>query len=220
MPANRLSALQQRVLRVLGNAVPGWRLAGGGALVGFYLGHRTTRDLDLFWMRRAELGDLPARVTEVLRHEELEVTSLETALTFHRLRVSVGGEATIVDLVSDPMPEANPALTFRVGDVTVAVEPIHDILVSKLCALLGRAEIRDLIDVEALLASGQDLRAAVAAAPKRDGGFSTLTLAWLLEGLNVGALARAADLADDDAGRLTEFAADLKQRLLELGKPE
>jgi hypothetical protein len=51
MPASRLTGLQERILRVLGQRVAGWRLAGGGALVGFYLGHRSTRDLDLFWMQ-------------------------------------------------------------------------------------------------------------------------------------------------------------------------
>ena len=134
--------------------------------MGFYLGHRTTRDLDLFWTQRAELGELPARVIETLRHEGLEVTSVQTELSFHRLRVSDGNEVTLVDLVSDPMPGAHPAVSFPVGDVTVAVEPVHDILVSKLCALLGRAEVRDLIDVRALLAAGEDLRKAVADAPR------------------------------------------------------
>ena len=127
---------------------------------------------------------------------------------------------TLLDLVSDPMPGAQPAMSFQVGDVTVAVEPIHDILVSKLCALLGRAELRDLVDVRALLGAGEDLCTAVADAPARASGFSALTLAWLLTGLNVAALAKAADLPGDEARALKEFVADLVRRLLELGKPE
>jgi len=45
----RLSSLQRRVLKLLAGLSPPWTLSGGGALVGFYVGHRETRDLDLFW---------------------------------------------------------------------------------------------------------------------------------------------------------------------------
>jgi hypothetical protein len=34
---------------------PHWTLTGGGALAGVHLGHRETRDLDLFWRSRPEL---------------------------------------------------------------------------------------------------------------------------------------------------------------------
>lgn len=49
MGRGRLDPLQERVLRVLAAACPGWRLTGGAALAGFHLAHRTTRDLDLLW---------------------------------------------------------------------------------------------------------------------------------------------------------------------------
>jgi hypothetical protein len=49
MSANRLSAIQERVLVALAALRPQWTLTGGGALVGFYTMHRETRDLDLFF---------------------------------------------------------------------------------------------------------------------------------------------------------------------------
>ena len=219
MPASRLSALQQRVLRLLARGVAGWRLIGGGALAGFYLGHRTTRDLDLLWTERAELGDLPDRVLETLRHEGLDVARIQTALSFHRSRVADGGEVTNVDLVAEPMAPARAPERFVLGDSVIALEPVHDILVSKLCALLGRAEIRDLVDVRALLAAGQDLHAAVADAPARDGGFSAPMLAWILKDLNVAALSRGANLPDDESRDLAAFVPVLVAQLLEISKP-
>ena len=218
--ASKLTPLQERILKVLAEADFGWRLVGGGALVGFYLGHRTTRDLDLFWSQRTELGDVPARVSSLLSREGLNVASVQTEPAFHRLRVTDEAEATVVDLVAEPTAAANPPRSFVLDGVQIAVEPVHDILVSKLCALLGRVEVRDVIDVRALLAAGGDLRQAVADAPARDGGFSALTLAWLLRGLDVPRLAGAVSLDDDTAATLAAFVAEFVQRLLELGRPE
>jgi hypothetical protein len=219
MPTSRLSALQERILRSLAPAVGGWRLIGGGALVGFYLFHRETRDLDLQWSPLGELGDLPARTAEILRHEGLEVSSIQVALAFHRLRVAHLGEVTNVDLIADPAAPAHAPESRPLAGATIALEPIHDVLVSKLCALLGRAEVRDLIDVRALLAAGQDLRAAVTAAPFRDGGFSAPTLAWVLQGLNVVALARAAKVPDEEARDLAAFVPWLVGELLGISRP-
>lgn len=58
MPDSRLSALQRHILRVLASMDPRWTLTGGGALAGLYLGHRETRDLDLFWHGLSALPDL------------------------------------------------------------------------------------------------------------------------------------------------------------------
>jgi hypothetical protein len=67
MSGGRLTALQRRILRALARLEPPWTLSGGGALVGFHLGHRETRDLDLFWRERGELGELLAEApVEVL----------------------------------------------------------------------------------------------------------------------------------------------------------
>ena len=48
----KLDALQLRVLETLAAVEPRFVLGGGAALAGVYLGHRETRDLDLFWRER------------------------------------------------------------------------------------------------------------------------------------------------------------------------
>ena len=60
MSGDKLTPLQRRILRVLAGLTPPWTLTGGGALAGIHLGHRETRDLDLFWRNRGELGTLVA----------------------------------------------------------------------------------------------------------------------------------------------------------------
>ena len=55
MGADGLSPLQVRVLAALVGFEPRFTLTGVGALVGAHLGHRSTRDLDLFWHGAAVL---------------------------------------------------------------------------------------------------------------------------------------------------------------------
>jgi Nucleotidyl transferase AbiEii toxin, Type IV TA system len=76
---DKLSPLQWRVLRALAAMAPPWALTGGAALAGIYLGHRPTRDLDLFWHDIALLGDLPRAVSERLRSDGLEVSVIQSA---------------------------------------------------------------------------------------------------------------------------------------------
>lgn len=113
------------------------------------------------------------------------------------------------------------ALQKRVLESLAAIRPpfilsggAHAILAEKLCALLERSELRDLVDIEALVRAGQDLRSAAAAAPRRDGGFSPLTLAWVLRDWDVRAMARAADVSDTEAQRLERFRQSLIPELI------
>jgi len=61
---------------------PRWTLTGGGALAGVHLGHRETRDLDLFWRNRAELGTLVADAVTALKVAGFDARVLRTAPAF------------------------------------------------------------------------------------------------------------------------------------------
>ena len=74
--------------------------------------------------------------------------------------------------------------------------------------------MRDLIDVQALVESGEDLDSALAAAPRRDSGFSPLTLGWVLRDLDVNGLAGSLGFGDDVAERLDAFRRSLVERLV------
>ncbi len=96
----------------------------------------------------------------------------------------------------------------------------HEVLVNKLCALLSRSEVRDLRDVEALLAAGEDLTRALGDAPRKDGGFSPLTLAWILETFELPVLAARAGLSPAETDALDRFRADLARRIARLAVAE
>ena len=154
MTPGRLTPLQRRILRALAGLNPPWTLTGGGALAGVHLGHRTTRDLDLFWRTRNNLGTSTVDAQALLRAEGLESVVLRTAPTFAELRVSDGAEVCVVDLVAEPLAPLEPPHRVALDDAAIAVDSMHEILVSKLTALLSRTELRDLVDVQALVGAG------------------------------------------------------------------
>jgi hypothetical protein len=219
MSGDRLSSLQWHILEILSGLEPQWTLTGGAALAGIHLKHRTTKDLDLFFRKLGQLAVLPDEVRSRLIQEGLEVSTLRSGSTFTQLRVSDGNAVCIVDLVAEPVPSLEPPLQVSIGQTVIAVDTPHEILVNKLCALLGRSELRDLEDVRVLLERGGDLERALADAPQKDGGFSPLTLAWVLRGFHPRALAPALGMNEEVADRLEQFKADLIQRLLDLTSP-
>ena len=112
-----------------------------------------------------------------------------------------------------------PPKLFDIGEA-IHVDTPHEILVNKLCALLGRAELRDLIDLQQLLARGGNLEQALRDAPRKDGGFSPLTLAWVLKNTDPAPLARAMGWGEAQIEGLSNFHAWLIDRLIAAGAPE
>ncbi len=216
--AGSLSRLQRDILGLLAALEPRWTLTGGGALAGLYLGHRITRDLDLFWHDHTQLPD----VNEVVRRLEtagLSVYRLRTSPAFAQLSVSSADETTVVDLVADAVPVVRPPAEIPWGETSILADVPYEILVNKLCALLSRAEYRDLVDLQALLDTGESLDDALRDAESKDGGFSAATLAWVLKGMPLRALGQAAGASEADIAARLEFRDQLVPLLVEKSRP-
>jgi predicted RNA binding protein YcfA (HicA-like mRNA interferase family) len=203
-----LSALQREALRALAGMAPAWALTGGGALCGFHLGHRETRDLDLFFHGLRELGDTPREVERRLEAAGFEVTGLRTSPSYRQYEARKAGEVVVVDLVAEPVPTIEPPVELEPG---VSVDTPHEILVNKLAALYSRNAVRDLYDVQCLLVAGGDLERALRDAPRKDGGVSGPGLAWLLEQWDVR---KAAAQSGFDPEALDAFRRELIERVL------
>jgi len=162
---------------------------------------------------------LPRWEETLLAGGGLEVQVLQESPAFYRMRVSAGAETTIVDLVAEAAAPIEAPLEHHFGGSAVMVDTPHEILVNKLCALLGRAELRDLQDVGALLDAGGELERAVGDASRKDGGFSPVTLAWVLEGLDLATLGKVAGLAGEALQGLDRLRVELITRLLALSRP-
>jgi hypothetical protein len=121
----RLTPLQRHVLKLLAGLAPPWTLTGGGALVGFYVGHRETRDLDLFWRNRGELGTITSEALGRLRADGLEASAVRTGPTFCQIRVDDGTETCILDLVAEPFAPIEDPVKADVEGTTIAVDSRH-----------------------------------------------------------------------------------------------
>ncbi len=220
MSGSRLTPFQHRILGLLADIDPHWTLTGGGALAGVHLGHRETRDLDLFWRSRAELGTLVADTVSALRTAGLDAQVLRTAPAFGELRVSDGRDVCIVDLVAEPFAAIEPPEQVLVEGAAILVDSQHEILASKLATLLERSEVRDLADVKALLDAGGDLQAALRDAPKKDAGFSALTLAWVLKDYDPRPAVKALGWDARQAEELSSFRQWLIEQLTASAVPE
>jgi hypothetical protein len=219
LSGDTLTPLQRLVLARLSPLQPKFTLTGGGALAGVHLGHRTTRDLDLFFRGRWQLTTEPGDAAALLHAAGLQVESLQAGPSFRRLRVSDGVSTCVVDMVADPVVPVSEPATHEIDGAPILVDSRHEILVNKLCALLSRSELRDLVDIRALLLAGGDLDAALADAPRKDGGFSLLTVIWLLRDWRVGALAREAGFSTAEALELERFHGEFLRALLALAGP-
>lgn len=119
-----------------------------------------------------------------------------------------------IDLVRDRAPQIHVEKLDRDG---VLVDPPAEILANKLCTLLSRGEVRDLVDVLYLERAGLRVEDALAPASTKDGGLTPAQLAWVLSQITVGPDARIpAGITPDE---LRSFLEDLVSRLTRLAWP-
>lgn len=95
-----LVPLQKKVLILLADFDPPFIL-GGGALA-IYIGHRQTRDLDLFWEEIEHFAEHPRAIRRRLEVAGLSVSTLQESPTFVRFRVTDQSSSINLDLVADP----------------------------------------------------------------------------------------------------------------------
>ena len=214
MAKSALNNLQNDFLREFFEREHRFYLTGGAALVGFYLGHRETNDLDLFTLEN-EIENGFAIVRDAARSLGATVEAIQTAPDFRRLLVTRGEEAVVVDLVREYVFQINR----EKGEINgIRIDSPEEILANKLCALLSRSEIRDVVDVRELEKAGFSLENALPVAAKKDTGLTPAQLAWVLNQIKFG------DDVQPPIGisviELRDYLSDLIDRLKQLAFPE
>jgi hypothetical protein len=151
----------------------------GGTAVALHLGHRTSIDFDLF------------------RTEPLDKKGIETSFTFMRdARTIQDDENTLV--VISPMQSGPVKVSFfgglaigrineplRTSDATLLVASLEDLLVTKLKAIMDRAEAKDYRDISAMLTAGISLEKALGAFAKmyrKDPGLPLRAMGFFKDG--------------------------------------
>ena len=205
MIESKLSKLQSEFLDEFFRRDSRFFLTGGAALAGFYLGHRETYDLDLFTLEN-EIESGARLVAEVATSTGATVEPIQTSPDFRRFLVSRTDESIVVDLVREYVFQIETDKRVING---IRIDTPDEILANKLCALLSRSEIRDLVDVRQLEIAGNELDTALEFASKKDSGFSPAQLAWILSQITIG---------DDAVLPDRTVAADLRMYLNDLVK--
>lgn len=136
----------------------------GGTAVALHCGHRQSEDFDFF------------------RHDDLDLAELHRAFPF------VSGSKVLEEemntlVVAARTPKGRVKVSFFGGlrfghirqpletrDSILLVASRDDLLVTKLKAILGRAEAKDYVDIAELLRTGTSLPTALSAFPKMFGG--------------------------------------------------
>jgi hypothetical protein len=210
---SRLTELQSEFLEAFFRHEDRFYLTGGGALAGYHLGHRETHDLDLFALEPI-MDEGVRALRQAARDVGASWQEVRTAPEFRRVLLSRGDDSAIVDLVIEHAEQVRPEKPVR---GSVRVDPAEEIMANKLCSLLGRAEIRDLVDVQALEGLGLSLTDALAAGERKDGGLTPAQLAWVLSQIIIG------DDATLPGGvappELREYLDGLIERLTRLAHP-
>jgi len=172
-----LTSLQTEVLRAFFEREHEFFLTGGAALVGFYLHHRMTDDLDLFTVDDKAFERGPHVLADVGRRLGADLAVRQDAPGFKRYALTSGDAVLVVDLVLERTPQL---FAQKIELDGVRVDPLEEILANKLTALVGRAEERDLVDLFFMERAGHRAEDALDPALAKDGGCTAATLAWVL----------------------------------------
>ncbi len=208
-----LTKLQWMVLEAFFEREGAFFLTGGAALVGFHLGHRTTKDLDLFTHDVEAFERGVPTLRDVARALGLNAEIRQDAPGFKRVVLSSADDALVVDLVFD---ETRPARD-RVRRHAVTLDSMEEILANKLTTLVSRSEERDLVDVMFLERGGLTVEDALPRAQEKDGGCTPAQLAWLLSQIRIP---DGAPLPGGvDALELRDYLTDLVRRLRRVALP-
>ncbi len=210
-PSGALTPLQDAFVRAFQARAPGFFLTGGAVLAGFTLRHRTTDDLDLFTSDAAEMSRGDAAVRGAAADVEAEVTVVQASPDFRRYVIATRDHSIKVDVVLDRAPQLEPK---RLVD-GVRMDSLGEVMANKLSALVGRQELRDLVDVRALELAGLRVEVHLAAAAQKDGGVTPAVLAWLLDTFPIAEPVPGGVAASD----LRAYASDLARRMRTIARP-
>jgi predicted nucleotidyltransferase component of viral defense system len=213
--SDKLTALQRALLEAFFRVEQRFFLTGGAALAGFHLGHRPTLDLDLFTLDPEAFETGRRGLEEAAAALGAAVVVRQRAPGFERYVVSLADESVVVDLVLERVTQVSDQ-KHQVG--TISVDPVEEILVNKLTAVLSRAEERDLVDLLFLERKGLKIEDWLSAALRKDGGCTPAALAWVLSEVTVPDGTRLPSAVSP--AELRAFVADLVIRLRRAAFPD
>jgi hypothetical protein len=177
----RLPELPEGLVLAAQETSPSVRLVGGSGLA-LLLGHRRSDDIDLFCGLREDIEPIVRSLEAAAASLGKTAARVRTAPGFVRLEIASEQEVLRVDVASDASPRLVTEDTY-VGPVRV--EALRDQRANKIVALLGRSELRDLVDLFFIQRAGLPILDGFDDALKKDGGMDPAWFAWAVSQIEV-----------------------------------
>ncbi len=171
-----LTLLQSKFLEAFFQQTQDFYLTGGTALSAFYLYHRHSEDLDLFTQDDEAFQAADTIVSKACLQLEIAFVPVRITSYFKHFRVGAAGAPLTLHFSRDYATSIKSPN--RIGNVLV--DSIEDITANKICAALGRTEIKDLLDLYFLEQADYSVPEYFELAQQKDAGLSWETLAYTL----------------------------------------
>ena len=191
-------------------------LTGGSALGIFYFDHRFSYDLDFFTVNEdIDWKHVESNLHVVCKKIEAEIEPITKSPSFQRFKLTRDKEHEIIDFVIEWVEQINPKKNIIDG---MQVDTLEEIGINKICTLLGRTEIKDIIDLYFLSINGFDIIPHIDMAMKKDGGLDPATLSYIISEIKIKELPDYL-LKTVTLDELNAFLSNLKIALAEIAFP-
>ena len=157
-------------------------LTGGSALGLFYLGHRFSYDLDLFTTQRLEWGEVDGVVRSCAVDLGASIQIMRDAPTFRRYLLCRESEREVLDFVLEVSPQVDREKNQMGG---IMVDTLREIMLNKITTLIGRGEVKDVVDLYFLEKAGFRIEDYFEEARQKDGGLDPAMISMLLASMKV-----------------------------------
>ena len=173
-----LTTLKRDFLKAFFERSQAFFLTGGSALGIFYLQHRMSYDLDFFTTDTSiQWHLLDNEVRSISDCIEAHCEAITAAPTFRRYELKRKQEQEILDFVVEMTPQIDVEKT-HFGKLRV--DTLREITVNKICTLIGRCELKDLVDLFFLNKRGFTVRDHFAEARRKEGGLDPAMISFIL----------------------------------------
>lgn len=193
-------------------------LTGGTALSAFYLAHRESKDLDLFCMSDFEMYQIEGVIRDIAKKMECEVSAKVSSVSYSEIYLHNKKEdwTQRIDVVKE-----QPKHFGEIEQIeSVRIDSLENIGSNKICAMLGRVEIKDYIDLYEIINQTEwSFERLWELAKQKDLGLNEFTLANSIVEIEQFSLWPKM-LIQTDKQQMAKYYRELVTKLLMLAKPE
>lgn len=211
-----LTPLKHDFLVALFNREQGFFLTGGSALAIFYLEHRHSFDLDFFSVHAINWHTVTSLFIDCADTIKAQWRAISSSPYVRRFELTRGEEKEIIDFVEEKCPQLDADKT-TFGNIRV--DTLREIGANKLCTILGRSDVKDLIDLYFLDKAGFKPDDHIHDAQSKDGGFDAATFSYVLSQIHVNEIPNLL-IKSLSVTELRDFARTLQKRFAEHAYPD